>query len=45
LERYRLKAAASGYYVMANRLKDQIGELESASPKSRRTEADHGEPV
>jgi hypothetical protein len=28
LERYRLKAEASGYYDMANRLKDQIGELE-----------------
>ena len=28
LELYRLKAEASGYYDMANRLKDQIGELE-----------------
>jgi hypothetical protein len=28
LDRYRLQAEASGYYDMAHRLKDQIGELD-----------------
>jgi hypothetical protein len=38
LDRYRLKAKASGYYDMANRLKDQIGELDRRVKELQRTD-------
>jgi hypothetical protein len=38
LDRYRLKAEVSGYYDMANRLKDQIGELDRRVKELQRTD-------
>jgi hypothetical protein len=38
LDRYRLKAEASGCYDMANRLKDQIGELDRRVKELQRTD-------
>jgi hypothetical protein len=37
LDRYRLKAEVSGYYDMANRLKDQIRELDRRVKELQRT--------
>ena len=38
LDRYRLKAEVSGYYDMANRLKDQISELDRRVNELQRTD-------
>ena len=38
LDRYRQQAEASGYYDMANRLKDQIGELDKRVTELQRAE-------